>query len=30
MQSLAPRYLATLNRYARQKVEKIEFVIRPG
>jgi len=30
MQSLAPRYLATLNRYAGQKVERIEFVIRPG
>jgi hypothetical protein len=27
MQSLAPRYLATLNRYAGQKVERIEFVI---
>jgi hypothetical protein len=30
MQSLAPRYLATLNRYAGQKVERIEFVIRSG
>ncbi len=30
MQSLAPRYLATLNRYAGQKVERIEFVIRRG
>jgi hypothetical protein len=30
MQSLAPRYLATLNRYAGQKVERIEFVIRQG
>src|ERR1700676_3396158 len=28
MQSLAPRYLATLNRYAGQKVERIEFVVR--
>jgi hypothetical protein len=28
LQSLAPRYLATLNRYAGQKVERIEFVIR--
>ena len=28
MQSLAPRYLAMLNRYAGQKVERIEFVIR--
>jgi len=30
MQDLAPRYLAQLNRYAGQKVEKIEFVIRQG
>jgi hypothetical protein len=28
MQSLAPRYLATLNRYAGQKVGRIEFLIR--
>lgn len=28
MQNLAPRYLATLNRYAGQKIERIEFVIR--
>jgi Dna[CI] antecedent, DciA len=28
MQGLAPRYLAMLNRYAGQKVERIEFVIR--
>lgn len=28
MQSLAPHYLAALNRYAGQKVERIEFVIR--
>ncbi len=28
MQSLAPRYLAALNRYAGQKIERIEFVIR--
>ena len=28
MQSLAPRYLVALNRYAGQKVERIEFVIR--
>jgi hypothetical protein len=28
MQSLAPRYLATLNRYTGQKIERIEFVIR--
>jgi hypothetical protein len=30
MQSLAPRYLAALNRYAGRKVERIEFVIRQG
>ena len=30
MQSLAPRYLAAMNRYAGQKVERIEFVIRQG
>ena len=29
MQNLAPRYLAALNRYAGEKVERIEFVIRP-
>ena len=28
MQSLAPRYVAALNRYAGQEVERIEFVIR--
>lgn len=28
MQSLAPRYLATLNRYIGQKIERIDFVIR--
>jgi hypothetical protein len=28
MQSLAPRYLAALNRYSGQKVERIEFLIR--
>ena len=28
MQSLAPRYVAAMNRYAGQKVERIEFVIR--
>ncbi len=27
MQNLAPRYLAALNRYAGQRVERIEFVI---
>jgi hypothetical protein len=30
MQGLAPRYLVALNRYAGQKVERIEFVIRQG
>jgi hypothetical protein len=30
MQGLAPRYLAELNRYAGQRVERIEFVIRQG
>jgi Dna[CI] antecedent, DciA len=29
MQSLAPRYVAAMNRYAEQKVERIEFVISP-
>jgi hypothetical protein len=28
MQGLASRYLATLNRYVGEKVERIEFVIR--
>lgn len=28
LQSLAPRYLAALNRYSGQKIERIEFVIR--
>ena len=28
VQNLAPRYVAALNRYAGQKVERIEFVIR--
>jgi hypothetical protein len=30
MQHLAPRYLATLNRYCGQKIERIEFAIRTG
>jgi hypothetical protein len=30
MQALAPRYLAQVNRYSGQKVERIEFVIRQG
>jgi hypothetical protein len=29
LQTLAPRYLATLNRYASRHIERIEFVIRP-
>ncbi|MGO8795680.1 MAG: DciA family protein [Candidatus Sulfotelmatobacter sp.] len=28
MQGLAPRYLAAMNRYSSEKVERIEFVIR--
>ena len=28
LQSLAPRYLAAMNRYACQRVERIEFEIR--
>lgn len=28
LQSLAPRYLAALNRFAGRKVEKIDFVVR--
>jgi hypothetical protein len=27
LQALAPRYVAMLNRYAGQRVERIEFVI---
>ena len=30
MQGLASRYLAQLNRYAGQKVERIDFVIKQG
>ena len=30
LQALAPRYLANLNRYSGQRVERIEFVIRQG
>lgn len=30
LQTLAPRYLAVLNRYAGQTVKRIEFVIAPG
>jgi hypothetical protein len=28
LQNLAPHYLAALNRYSEQKVDRIEFVIR--
>jgi hypothetical protein len=28
LQSLAPRYLATINRYVEQKVQRLEFVLR--
>ena len=28
MQTLAPRYVAAINRYVLQKVDRIEFVIR--
>lgn len=28
LQNLAPRYLAAMNRYTSQRVERIEFVIR--
>ena len=30
LQSLASRYVAMLNRYAGQKVERIEFLVRQG
>jgi hypothetical protein len=30
LQNLAPRYLAALNRYTEQRVQRIEFVIRPA
>jgi hypothetical protein len=29
LQALAPRYLATLNRYTTEKVTRIEFVVAP-
>jgi hypothetical protein len=29
LQSLAPRYLAMLNRYTTEKVSRIEFVVAP-
>jgi hypothetical protein len=28
LQSLAPRYLATINRYVGQRVQRLEFVLR--
>ncbi len=28
LQTLAPQYVAMLNRYASQKVERVEFVVR--
>ena len=28
LQSLAPRYIATINRYVGQQVQRIEFVLR--
>jgi hypothetical protein len=28
LETLAPRYLATINRYVRQGVERLEFVVR--
>ena len=28
LQALAPRYLATINRYLRQGVQRLEFVVR--
>ncbi len=28
LQALAPQYVAMLNRYASQKVERVEFVVR--
>ncbi|MGA6982974.1 MAG: DUF721 domain-containing protein [Candidatus Sulfotelmatobacter sp.] len=28
LQALAPRYVAMLNRYAGQRVERVEFVVR--
>jgi len=27
LQALAPRYLATINRYAREQIRRIEFVV---
>jgi len=28
LQALAPRYLATINRYVREGVQRLEFVVR--
>jgi hypothetical protein len=30
LQTLAPRYVAAMNRYVGQRVERIEFLIQPG
>jgi hypothetical protein len=30
LERLAPRYLATINRYVRQGVQRLEFVVRAG
>ena len=30
LQALAPRYVASMNRYVKQRVERIEFLIQPG
>jgi hypothetical protein len=30
LQALAPRYLATINRYTTEAVRRIEFVVAPG
>jgi hypothetical protein len=28
LQALSPRYVAMLNRYSGQKIERVEFIIR--
>lgn len=30
LQTLAPRYVAAMNRYVGERVERIEFLIQPG
>ena len=30
LQTLAPRYVAAMNRYVGQRVDRIEFLIQPG